>query len=437
MTKNILLETINKQRKLMGLNELLDANVNVDLGIVPLEEINPNDTELANDPDAQEMADSDEIDLDDVNSHPDEEDFYTQKSGENFADRMDREHPDPNEMEYYMNRYTDIENFTGGLNEGLGNRIGQFFKNSGNTWKLSKAIDKWQKQTKAVKKDFDQIAKLINNVAPKMDTANQFFQTVNTLGNNQAGFDTYKHENDVLNKSFNSAREFGNAYQQMSQQIVQAQTAANNTSVQQTNQLAGQLLNQAQTNPNQSSQLDPYFREIIQRLADQGQQNSEMFRKIDTVLKSRKNTVNANNPNRSPTQADNDHLNQMAADQGLVNPNQVNTAPVPPVPPVQPKSNIVPQEPPKSNVVPQEPEYTENPNNNGSKPLVNTGGDDYEDNPENNGSEPLVNTSGDDYQEQPNTPDVNNKSKKTDYYKNHKVNGSGNTTISEKNKNGK
>ena len=121
MKKNMLLESINKQRKLMGLNEILDANVNVDakgalsgnkvdLGIVPLEEIDPMDDELQDDPDAQEMADeidlSDVDDSDDINRHPDEDDFYRSQPGENFSDKMDSMYPDPNERDWQMNRYS-------------------------------------------------------------------------------------------------------------------------------------------------------------------------------------------------------------------------------------------------------------------------------------------------------------------------------------------
>ena len=127
----MLLESINKQRKLMGLNELLDANIDakgalsgnkLDLGIVPLEEMDPDD-ELADDPDAQEMKDFDEIDLsdfdeidlsdvdssDDVNRHPDEYDFYRQQPGEDLSDTMDSRYPDPNERDWQMNRYSGMD----------------------------------------------------------------------------------------------------------------------------------------------------------------------------------------------------------------------------------------------------------------------------------------------------------------------------------------
>jgi len=331
---NRLNEKLNRQRKLMGLNE---NKIQVDLKIVPEEPVNAEFKGIHRD-------DINEFDIDDemdepgerprygriprgYSQHPDEENFYKQKHDrDSLADRLDARFPDENEKDWNINRYNP--EWGGHLEEGILNRVGQTFKNIGKEWKYGGAIDKWQKQTKSLKKDFDKIAALIGNVEPKISKANELFNTINTLGSNKAGFDQLKSENDLLNTSFNHAKNFGLAYQQMSQQIQQAQQASAGVAVQQTNQLATQVL----SNP---TQIEPtQIQELIQILADQGQQNNQIFAQLTNLLKTKQGQpANAqNDPNRVPTQADHDQINQMAADRGMTQ----TTEPPAPVQPAEP-----------------------------------------------------------------------------------------------------
>jgi hypothetical protein len=132
--KQTLIESINRQRKLMGLNEIMDVNTNIDakgalsgnkldLGMVPLEEMDPDDDddlpasyrmynsdewvkaqkdELGGDDDDDESKmDSDYYD----DRSDDERDFYRGEEPMSLDDRMDMEYPDPNEREWQANRY--------------------------------------------------------------------------------------------------------------------------------------------------------------------------------------------------------------------------------------------------------------------------------------------------------------------------------------------
>ena len=106
--KQTLIESINRQRKLMGLNEIMDVNTNIDakgalsgnkldLGMVPLEEMDPDD----DDDDDESKMDSDYYD----ERSDDERDFYRGEEPMSLDDRMDMEYPDPNEREWQANRY--------------------------------------------------------------------------------------------------------------------------------------------------------------------------------------------------------------------------------------------------------------------------------------------------------------------------------------------
>ena len=121
--KQTLIESINRQRKLMGLNEIMDVNTNIDakgalsgnkldLDIIPLEEMDPDDDDL---PASYRMYNSDEWvkaqkdelggDDDDDDRSDDERDFYRGEEPMSLDDRMDMEYPDPNEREWQANRY--------------------------------------------------------------------------------------------------------------------------------------------------------------------------------------------------------------------------------------------------------------------------------------------------------------------------------------------
>jgi len=210
MKKNMLLESINKQRKLMGLNELLDANIDakgalsgnkLDLGIVPLEEM---------DPDAQDMADSDEIDLsdvdssDDVNRHPDEDDFYRQQPGEDLSDTMDSRYPDPNERDWQMNRYSGQNEMMNEaeLDELFGTGIGAGIKNAFQGIGQNFQAGRLTQQIKNAQAKFDKVIAQANTYLTKNEkifndlmSYQKKLASLNANDPNKKGFET------VLNNS--------------------------------------------------------------------------------------------------------------------------------------------------------------------------------------------------------------------------------------------
>ena len=311
MRKDILLESINRQRKLMGLNELFDANIDakgalsgnkLDLGIVPLEEMDPDD-DLADDPDAQEMADSDEIDLsdvdssDDVNRHPDEDDFYRQQPGEDLSDTMDSRYPDPNERDWQMNRYSGLdEGFFDSIKAGAG-AIGSM----PTVFKYKKSKLGWDKEMKNIKKYLDGIKNTLNSANASLAKANQVFPQIKQLGSSIAGFNSVEKEHNDINKMIQTLNTSINSAEQT---LDADEKADDQTSTSVANQMTKQA-QQLSNNPQAMMQMYQMVTQMMQ-MASSAQEKQALKNTIQVIVGNQnklngKKGGNGNKPNNKQT----------------------------------------------------------------------------------------------------------------------------------------
>ena len=352
MRKDILLESINRQRKLMGLNELLDANIDakgalsgnkLDLGIVPLEEMDPDDDlpasyrmynsddwvnaqkdeigrsddELADDPDAQEMADSDEIDLsdvdssDDVNRHPDEDDFYRQQPGEDLSDTMDSRYPDPNERDWQMNRYSGLdEGFFDSIKAGAG-AIGSM----PTVFKYKKSKLGWDKEMKNIKKYLDGIKNTLNSANASLAKANQVFPQIKQLGSSIAGFNIVEKEHNDINKMIQTLNTSINSAEQTLDADEKADEKADDSTI---NSMLQNVVGNAKNNPNSAGSLTQQLKQLDSVFGQNPKTHASILKQeqiLQDILNHLKNPTsggqntgnnsnNNNNDNKAPTQAD-------------------------------------------------------------------------------------------------------------------------------------
>lgn len=158
--KQTLIESINKQRKLMGLTEVMDINTNInaqdalsgnklDLGVMPLKEMDPEDDDEFDDElhgDQEDYKNNKDYNYYDQRSD-DERDFYKGQPPISLDDLSDIQYPDPNERQWRANMYSSDsineaeldELFGTGIGAGISNAIkgvGQNFK----TGRLTKQI---------------------------------------------------------------------------------------------------------------------------------------------------------------------------------------------------------------------------------------------------------------------------------------------------------
>jgi hypothetical protein len=321
---NQLNEKINRQRKLMGLDE---NKFQIGLKIVPDESANAEFKGIHRD-------DINEFEVDDepgetprygkhkYTTHPDEKEFYS-NSGENFADKMDREYPDPNEREWRMNRYNnDIQEGPKDFVRSVASGIKDF----PNKMKYDKAKRAWDKQSQQIKQNIDNIKDTMGNTVQLMSSANQQFNVVKGLGANMLSFNPVAKMNQDLNNTVNT----------LNDAITKAEAALNGDMVanQQANQQANtannnQTVNGFQNQINQNANNPQTLNTLLQNLANMAQGNTgnpDLEKKLQnleaTVQKmlANKNGGNTNAPQTNAPQTNaeaNAAINQMAADRGM------------------------------------------------------------------------------------------------------------------------
>ena len=223
MNKQTLIESINKQRKLMGLNEMMDVNVDannalsgnkLDLGMVPLEEIDPED-----DDEATEAP----ISFDDDRSD-DEMDFYRGEDPMSLGDEMDSKYPDPNEREWHMNRYSGQNEMMNEaeLDELFGTGIGAGIKNAFQGIGQNFQAGRLTKQIKTAQSKFDKVIAQANTYLTKNEKIfNDLMSYQKTLASLNANDPNKKSLESVLNNSkatWNALKStLGNATKQINQ----------------------------------------------------------------------------------------------------------------------------------------------------------------------------------------------------------------------------
>ena len=379
MTKEKLLENLNRQRKLMGLNEMLDTTIDakgalsgnkIDLGIVPLEELDEEGDNIFKALHPKNEGEHDNFDggkytpighsggfdaygnpigFDDSDDerdfyaddprHPDEDDFYNPAPGEAYADRVDREYPDPNEREFAMNRYSGDHLEEGPLD--FARSVASGIKDFPNKMKYDKAKRQWDKQTKQIKGNVDLIKNTLNSTSQLMNNANQQFSLVKSLGSHMVSFGPVSKVNQDLNDTVNSLTK---AINQAEQSLTADMGAENNAGTSDNSQVVNSLANKINQNANNPQQLNGILQYLAQ-MAQGSNGNPDLAQKIQNLEANVQKLLNKKPGNQNPQNNDaeaNDTINQMAVDRGMVPQQGTPAQPKAPTQPVAPKQATTP-----------------------------------------------------------------------------------------------
>jgi len=359
--KKELLESLNKQRKLMGLNEFLDPSVNIDakgalsgnkldLGIIPLEEFEEEDPEPEEQHDDMDYHDDDmdyhDDDPEDYRSD-DERDFYRIKSNDDFADRFERDYPDPNEREWMYNRYSpdwgmnedyykgdeDYSNITENLinrlnniNEGLatywlpkgqkplqnigtpdwGLKTG--FKTGVNAYTFNFYGKRWSSIAKRITKDLNnKVMPTLNKLIPLVSELNKLYVDVQKNG---AEFEEFKQ----IEKLQNDINNFFNIIKRAQATLSSDEKGVDNPSAQEPEvQSLANKANQAikSNDPNQKNDVAKQTQKELQKANQEGDTIS--VKALTDILKSLNIGYNITNVNANGT--DNTNILSQNADQ--------------------------------------------------------------------------------------------------------------------------
>lgn len=171
--KQTLIESINKQRKLMGLDEIMTSNIDA------LKEMEPEDDDESGMDDLPIELDDDHYDYDDERSD-DERDFYRGQEPMSLDDLLDKNYPDPNEREWQANRYGSEMNeaeldelFGTGIGAGITGAlkgIGQNFKSSRVTQQIKNSEAKFAKVIAQANEYLNKNEKIFNELMAHQKT---------------------------------------------------------------------------------------------------------------------------------------------------------------------------------------------------------------------------------------------------------------------------
>lgn len=242
-----------------------------------------------------------------------------------------------------INESTEQQDLDEGIFDSIKAGIGTLGQ-MGKQFKYMKAVNNWNKIVKGIQKDLDTVVDMVNANMNKLQQANQAFNTVKSLGTHMAGFNQKQAVNDNLNQAFNSFTEVVNEVNQINDQMQQA----SQQNAQQNAQMANNLIQTANQNPQGMNQLVPLMQQMIQSLEANGQQTSQQHQQLVDLMTKAGN----GDPSRGTDDVTdaNDTINQMAQDgEGIKvnnNPQSVVQPPASkPVPPQQPQAPAPPPQP--------------------------------------------------------------------------------------------